>query len=93
MLTRGNAQAQTRAAAAIAAQAATGPVESKRVVAANGLQPLLLLLRKEGEVQDHAARAVMSLADCMEHQQLITMGERVLSQQHNRTQATHKQTH
>ena len=64
ILTRGSPQAQTRAAAAIAAQAATGPVESKRIVAANGLQPLILLLRKEGEVQDHAARAVMSTC-CM----------------------------
>jgi hypothetical protein len=60
ILIRGSPQAQTRAAAAIAAQAATGPVESKRIVAANGLQPLLLLLRRDGEVQDHAARAVMS---------------------------------
>lgn len=73
ILSKGSSQAQTRAAAALAAQAATGPAESKRIVAAGGLQPLLLLLRKEGEVQDHAARAIMSLADCMEHQKQITV--------------------
>ena len=55
ILTRGSPQAQTRAAAAIAAQAATGPVESKRIVAAGGLQPLLLLLRREGDVQSTRA--------------------------------------
>ena len=60
LLTRGTTQAQTRAAAALASQAATGPAESKRIVAAGGLQPLLLLLRREGDVQDHAARAIMS---------------------------------
>ena len=72
LLVKGSSQAQTRAAAALAAQAATGPAESKRVVAAGGLQPLLLLLRTEGELQDHAARAIMSLADCIEHQKIIT---------------------
>lgn len=72
LLTKGNSQAQTRAAAAIASQAATGPVESKRIMVAGGLQPLLLLLRRQGDVQDHAARAIMSLADCMDHQQQIT---------------------
>ena len=73
LLTRGTAKAQTRAAAALASQAATGPAESKRIVSAGGLQPLLLLLRRDGEVQDHAARAIMSLADCMEHQKAITV--------------------
>ena len=72
LLTKGTAQAQARAAAAIASQAATSPVESKRIIVAGGLQPLVLLLRHEGEVRDHAARAIMSLADCMEHQQMIT---------------------
>ena len=60
ILSKGTPQAQTRVAAAIAAQAATGPVESKRIVAAGGMQPLLLMLRREGDVQDHAARAIMS---------------------------------
>ena len=43
LLTKGNAQAQTRAAAALAAQAATGPVESKRMVAAGGVRPSRLV--------------------------------------------------
>ena len=73
LLTKGSSQAQVRAAAALAAQAATGPAESQRIVSAGGLQPLLLLLRREGEVQEHAARAIMSLADCMEHQKQITV--------------------
>jgi hypothetical protein len=73
LLTKGSSHAQVRAAAALAAQAATGPTESQRIVSAGGLQPLLLLLRREGEVQEHAARAIMSLADCMEHQKQITV--------------------
>eukprot|EP00900_Chrysochromulina_parva_P016024 jgi/Chrpa1/24422/Chrysochromulina_OHIO_Genome00026298-RA len=48
-----------RAAAAAAAPAARG-----RGAGA-------LLLRREGEVQEHAARAIMSLADCIEHQKQI----------------------
>ena len=60
LLVRGNGQAQTRAAASLAAQAATGPDESKRIVAAGAVQPLLLLFRGDGEQQEHAARAIMS---------------------------------
>lgn len=71
LLSKGTAEAQERAAATIAAQAANGPDESRRLVAAGGLPPLLLLLARPCEAAEHAARALMSVADCVEHQQQI----------------------
>ena len=72
LLSRGSAQAQAKAAAQLAAQAAAGAGESERLVAAGALPPLVLLLRAGGEIQEHAAKALMTIADCQAHQQLLT---------------------
>ena len=61
LLSRGTPEARRQAAARLAAQAAIGPEESRRLVAAGAVPPLLLLLREpQGEVLEQAARALMS---------------------------------
>ena len=72
LLSAGNADAKAKAAAAVAAMAATGTDESRRVVAAGGVPPLLMLLREKGETQEHAARALMAIADCPDHAKILT---------------------
>jgi hypothetical protein len=72
LLSAGTSDAKAKAAAAVAAHAALGGDESKAVVAAGGVPPLLLLLGSKGDAQEHAARALMALADRAEHQSVLT---------------------